>query len=88
MLVINYPRIISKFMDLDTTKLHTSTSLTITLNGFLVIDMTTMIQILIGIHNNKTIGIMPILFKPKSMVIMLDMTIQRRKMMVIHLHMK
>ena len=78
-----------EFKDLDTyTKVQTLIHLIIIFNMFLVINMTTPIHILIGIHNDDMISVISIPTKAKSTVTMSDMIILRKRRMVIHLHSK
>ena len=65
-----------ELMDLDTSiRVRTLSSLIIILNMFLVTVMTILVHKPTGIQNNKTIGLMLIPYKAKSMAIILDMTI-------------
>ena len=75
------------FKDLDTfTKTHALINPIIILIMLLAIDMTILVHMPTSIHKREMIGVMPMPYKAKFTTIMIDITIQRKKMMVIYLH--
>ena len=81
--------VMSKFKDLDiSTRVWTFINLITILNIFLVTYMIVLIHNFIGICNNEMTSSMLISYKAKFMAIMLDMTIWKKRIMVIYLHMK
>ena len=88
-LVVTMSIVMLVFKDLDTsTKICALIHPIITLIMLLVIDMTILVHIPISIHKREKISIMSIPYKAKSMATMINVTIWRKKMIVIYLHSK